>query len=233
VSLKLSAYYANSSGEGHPENPYRYQDRFTSRTVRAVRKLIHKESSNPVHCRQLPGHRRMCRWRNFSEIIHKHNSRTRLGVHLDKEAQIHQGKQPRPEYRVKIYKCSINGLIKNTATIDRANRAIPGIEKQEPPSKNKKKQIFKASEETSRFKSSNRTPGKIPSIHIATLFFLISALALPLPTKPHPPPTRSQAPFHPVTLQSRSGRDMSYARRNRELRAQSRNDFARGASLRR
>jgi hypothetical protein len=92
----------------------------------------------------------MCRWRNFSEIIHKHNSRTRLGVYLDKEAQIHQGKQPQPEYRVKTYKCEINGLIKKT--IDRANRAISGIEKQEPPSKNKKKQIFKASEETSRFK---------------------------------------------------------------------------------
>jgi hypothetical protein len=59
--------------------------------------------------------------------------------------------------------------------------------------------------------------------------------ALPLPTKPHPPPPRPrpQTPLHPLTLQNRGRKNMSYARRNRELRTQSRNNFARGASLRR
>jgi hypothetical protein len=48
-------------------------------------------------------------------------------------------------------------------------------------------------------------------------FRKIPTSALPLPTKPHPPPAHAHVPLHPITLQSRSGRDMSHARRNREL----------------
>lgn len=57
--------------------------------------------------------------------------------------------------------------------------------------------------------------------------------ALPFPTKPQPPlPLQINPPLHPATLQNRSGRNMSqsHARRNRELRAQSRHKIARRAS---
>jgi hypothetical protein len=96
VSLNLRAYYANSSGEGHAENPYRHQDRFTSRTVRAVRKLIHKESSAldiVVACQfSLPIHVQMASTSHCADdaIFPSPFTSTipaRPGVYLDKEAK--------------------------------------------------------------------------------------------------------------------------------------------------
>jgi hypothetical protein len=185
VSLNLRAYYANSSGEGHAENPYRHQDRFTSRTVRAVRKLIHKESSAldiVVACQfSLPIHVQMASTSHCADdaIFPSPFTSTipaRPGVYLDKEAK--KKNQGRRSLSLNLVSkpTNLNQRAKQECRINQANKQkLFRVSKSKNHHRKASKQASKKEAKTCKTQAKGnllplqvlptQTPGKNQSIH--------------------------------------------------------------------